>query len=346
MRPVDQHHLRHVLQVAHGDEVAEAEEGAQRDRQRQHHGEAGVDRAGHEVGREDRGVPAGDDADREVEGDDGVDRDDERRRQPGEQHVGGLVVVPVGGRAAPAHRPEAVDDLPEAARRAVAQGGEVGDQADVPEEQRDGGVGRDREDVPDERAPELRPHAHGVGVGEEPVGEPGAPEVEHRVEPGAGHGEERHRLGEAVDRGPPLLAQQQEDRRDQRAGVADADPPDEVDDVEAPADRDVDAPDPHPLGEEDGDRPEEHHDQREGDAEAQVPPLRHAGEDDRADLVGDRGGGVPRRHDRRLLRLRPDGGVEDPFGDRHRQLPCASASAAAAGSAGASAGLGLVILAR
>ncbi len=31
--------------------------------------------------------------------------------------------------------------------------------------------------------------------------------------------------------------EQQQDRRDQRAGVADADPPDEVDDVEAPADR-------------------------------------------------------------------------------------------------------------
>ena len=35
--------------------------------------------------------------------------------------------------------------------------------------------------------------------------------------------------------------------RDERPGVADADPPDEVDDVEAPADRDVDSPDADAL---------------------------------------------------------------------------------------------------
>ena len=81
------------------------------------------------------------------------------------------------------------------------------------------------------------------GYGQQPVDEPRPAEVEQREHAGAGDGEERHRLGEAVDRRAPLLAQQQQDRRDQRAGVADADPPDEVDDVEAPADRDVDAPD-------------------------------------------------------------------------------------------------------
>ena len=52
--------------------------------------------------------------------------------------------------------------------------------------------------------------------------------MQQREEPGAGDGEERHRLGEAVDRRAPFLLQQQQDRRDQRAGVADADPPDEV----------------------------------------------------------------------------------------------------------------------
>ena len=42
----------------------------------------------------------------------------------------------------------------------------------------------------------------------------------------------------------------QQDRRDQGPGVADADPPDEVDDREAPHHRAADAPDP--------DAPEEH----------------------------------------------------------------------------------------
>ena len=60
---------------------------------------------------------------------------------------------------------------------------------------------------------------------------------------GADHGEDRHRLGEAVDAGPPLLPEEEEDGRDQRAGVTDADPEHEVDDGEAPGHRDVVAPD-------------------------------------------------------------------------------------------------------
>ena len=108
--------------------------------------------------------------------------------------------------------------------------------------------------------------------------------------PGAGDGEQRHRLGEPVDRGPPLLAQQQQDGRDQRAGVADADPPDEVDDREAPADRHVDAPDADALDEQLGDA-------RSGSiissTKAMPKPTNHhvgvgAVRTTRADLVGDR----------------------------------------------------------
>ena len=67
-----QHHLRHVVHVAHGDEAFQAIKLSQRNRQQQDHREAGVDRAGDEVRRKDRGVPAGNDADREVETDDRV----------------------------------------------------------------------------------------------------------------------------------------------------------------------------------------------------------------------------------------------------------------------------------
>jgi hypothetical protein len=49
-----------------------------------------------------------------------------------------------------------------------------------------------------------------------------------REHAGADDREDRHRLGEAVDRGPPLLPEQEQDRRDQRTGVADADPEHEV----------------------------------------------------------------------------------------------------------------------
>ena len=89
--------------------------------ERHDHREPGEDRPGDEVGREDRRVPAGHDADGEVEGHDRVHRDDQRRRQPGEQQVGRSIPVPVPGRAPPAHRQHAVDDPGRAVLRPVAQ---------------------------------------------------------------------------------------------------------------------------------------------------------------------------------------------------------------------------------
>ena len=61
----------------------------------QHHGEAGEDGAGDEVGREDGGVPAGQHRGGEVEGHDGVHREHQRRGEAGQQQVGPLVLGPV-----------------------------------------------------------------------------------------------------------------------------------------------------------------------------------------------------------------------------------------------------------
>ena len=116
----------------------------------------------------------------EVEADDGVHREHQRRGQSGEQQVGRFVAVPVAGGTAPAHREHAVDDLLPAFVGAVAQGGQIGNQSDEPEQQRDGGVGRDRENVPHQRAAELRPYPHGVGIREQPVGQPRTSDVDQR----------------------------------------------------------------------------------------------------------------------------------------------------------------------
>jgi hypothetical protein len=129
--------------------------------------------------------------------------------------------------------------------------------------------------------------------------------VEDRIEAGAGHREERHGLGEAVDRLPPRLAQQQQDRRDERAGVTDADPPDEVDDVEAPADRDVDAEDADAAEHQVADGVEQHQQQQAADDEANPPGARQPRtQHDGADLVGDRAEGEARADDRRALARR------------------------------------------
>ena len=66
--------------------------------------------------------------------------------------------------------------------------------------------------------------------------------MDEREHARADHREQRHRFGESVDAGAPLLLEEEKDGADQRAGVADADPPDEVDDAERPADGDVVSP--------------------------------------------------------------------------------------------------------
>ena len=58
-------------------------------------------------------------------------------RQAGEHQVARLVVVPVPRRTAPAQGEQSVDPAAEPARRPVAERGEVGDQAVVPEHVRD-----------------------------------------------------------------------------------------------------------------------------------------------------------------------------------------------------------------
>ena len=69
----------------------------------------------------------------------------------------------------------------------------------------------------------------------------------------AHHGEDGHRLRRTIDRGTPLLAEQKEHRRDQRTGVTDTDPEDEVDDGPGPANRVVVAVDTDTGGQQDVD---------------------------------------------------------------------------------------------
>src|SRR5580765_2894384 len=77
--------------------------------------------------------------------------------------------------------------------------------------------------------------------------------------------------------------------------MPDTDPPNEIDDREAPADRNVYAPDANTLGNEVGNGDHQHHHDRETQCESSQPALRsRSREDDRADLVRDRSVGVPR----------------------------------------------------
>ena len=78
--------------------------------------------------------------------------------------------------------------------------------SDVPEHDRDGKVGGDGKDVPEERTLEVGPDAVAVRDRREVPGHPGAAHVDTRIDARAHDGKDGHRFGGAVDARGPFLA--------------------------------------------------------------------------------------------------------------------------------------------
>ena len=188
-QPGCQHHLRHVVHVAHRNETFQAVNLSQRNRQQEHHRKACIDSPGHKVRRKDRRVPTGNNADSEVEADNRVHGKHERRCQSREQQIRRFIAMPVTRRSPPAHGQHAVDNSEWFAVSAIAQRREIGNQTDEPEKGRHGRVSRHREDVPHQRAAELWPDAHRVRIREQPVSQPRPPEVHDWIHAGLRDGE-------------------------------------------------------------------------------------------------------------------------------------------------------------
>ena len=238
-------------------------------------------------------MPTRDDGCGEVERDDAMYGKHQRSGDASEDEVGLLVMGPLAVGAAPAHGKDAVGHLTQARGGAVAKGGEVRDEAEVPENQRDGEIGGDRKDVPEERAAEVLPDGVGVRDREKKPGEPDAANMKGRKDAGADHRKDGHRLGRAVDGGPPFLAGEKKNGGDEGAGVADADPENEVSDIPGPTDGNVEAPDADAGGDEIG-----KHGRGEGGDGAEKnrgnpPPTRGGLLDDPANMVGDPREGTP-----------------------------------------------------
>ena len=281
-----QGHLAHQLDVPHGDDVFELEQPPQRHQQRQDHAKARIDRPGDEIGREDGGMPAGELRDGKVQGDDGMHREHQGRGKAGQDQIGLLVIAPVPVGAGPAERKKAVTEFPDLRFGAVPHHGQIGNQAHVPKQHRHCKISRNGEHVPHEGRPELRPDAVGIGDGKEPPTVPDAPDVNERENACAHDGEDGHGFGGAIDRGTPALAEKEQDGGNQRSGVADADPPDEIDDGPAPHDRMIEPPDAHAGGHKvkNHGKADGHH--GEADAEADFPPCRRLAFDHARDPVG------------------------------------------------------------
>ena len=194
----------------------------------------------------------------------------------------------MNGGAAPAQRGDAEEDLPAALGGAIARGGEIGNEPGVPERQRHREIGQDRPDVPFQRAAKLRPHPHRRRIGKHPVEIPGTAEMQHRIDAGADHREQRHGLGKPIERIAPFASSQQQQRRDQRAGVADAEPPDVIVDRESPVDGNVDAPDADAAGEQLDDGNHQQQQKRGGEDHRDQPaPLDRKMQGNAGELIGD-----------------------------------------------------------
>ncbi len=111
--------------------------------------------------------------------------------------------------------------------------------------------------------------------------------MNQRKDAGAHHGEQRHRFGRSVDRRSPLLPEQKQHRRDQRAGVTDTDPEHEVRDVERPADRLVQPPRADAGRDLIPDGDDAHEQRRERHAERRPPQAGRPALHRRADVARD-----------------------------------------------------------
>src|SRR5438270_6223364 len=157
-------------------------------------------------------------------------------------------MAPVAVRSAPADRKNAIKEFLDFRGGAIAQRRQVGDQSSVPEQHRNGEVGRDGKDVPEQRAAEVWPDAVIVRQRRQIPRHPNAPHVHAGENGGANHREKCHRFRGTIDRSAPLLSQQVKNRRNQSAGVPDTDPEHEISNVPGPADGMVQSPGADPGG--------------------------------------------------------------------------------------------------
>src|SRR5256714_10988302 len=157
-------------------------------------------------------------------------------------------MAPVAVRSAPADRKNAIKEFLDFRGGAIAQRRQVGDQSSVPKQHRNGEVGRDGKDVPEQRAAEVWPDAVIVRHRRQIPRHPNAPDVHAGENRGANHREKCHRFRGTIDRSAPFLSQQVKNGRNQSAGMADTDPEHEISNVPGPSDGMVQSPGPNAGG--------------------------------------------------------------------------------------------------
>ena len=96
--------------------------------------------------------------------------------------------------------------------------------------------------------------------------------MEHREKTGTKDCENRHGFSRAVDGCSPPLPQNEQEDRESRSGMPDPDPPDEIDDIPAPADVVIQPPDTDTSSNQHIHAPQADQCHRNTDENADVPP--------------------------------------------------------------------------
>ena len=95
--------------------------------------------------------------------------------------------------------------------------------------------------------------------------------MEQRKDSRAGNGKNRHRFSRAINGRSPFLPQQKQNCGDERTGVSDTDPPDEIGNVPGPAGGTIVAPDANAAGHQVGKAPAQQHEHGACDADHHPP---------------------------------------------------------------------------
>ena len=249
-------------------------------------------------------MPSGQLRNRKVQRHDRVHRQHERRREAGQYQVSFFVIAPVPVRSGPTDREETVEELAQFAFCPIPHDGQVRNQPHIPKEDRDREVGRNGEHIPHQRRTELRPNRVRIRDREQPPIIPDTTDVHGRKNSGAHNGKNRHRFGGAIHTGPPALAKQEKNRRDQRSRMANADPPYKVDDVPCPHYRMAVAPDTNAGRNLVAQHESQHAKRQKAGNEKHPPPKRRLPFTQPGDLVREPAETAVVRHQGHALKLR------------------------------------------
>ena len=209
---------------------------SKRNHQGQHHGQSRVDGAGHEIGCKNRGVPAGNNAQRKIPGHHAVNGNDQGGCQGGKKQIAAGIMPPLFMCAGPSQGENGKDFFADS-RCPIPDGGQIRQHAGVPEQGTDGQIGADGNDIEHQRRLKIGPQGPLVGHRQHVKDHPDAAQMNKRKKTRSTDRENRHGFGGPGNGISPARPEQVQNGGDQGPRVGDTDPEHEIDQIGSPGHR-------------------------------------------------------------------------------------------------------------